>query len=143
MMKRDARTRISPATSSSAVRIVLSVFFYALAAGATARAESPERIDSLCHPWSATPCLVRVAASLRSATSGEPLRGKRLRFVAGNTTLCTSTTDMSGWATCLGVAPSGQSLEETGYRAVFDGDDRYWAESAAVRAGVRRASLSE
>jgi hypothetical protein len=119
-----------------------------LALAAVARAESPdfeptERIDSLCHAWGTIPCLVRVAASLRSATSGGPLTGKRLRFVSGDTVLCSSTTDASGWASCLGVAPSGQSLAESGYRAVFDGDDHYWSESVAVRPGIRHTSFSE
>jgi len=148
MTNRRALTERSLAIPSFVIRVALTMSLFTLAAVATARGESPgfepaERIDSLCHPWSTTPCLVRVAASLRSATSGGPLSGKRVRFVAGNTVLCSSTTDGSGWARCLGVAPSGQSLAETGYRAVFDGDDHYWAESAAVKPGVRRASFSE
>jgi hypothetical protein len=126
----------------SLVATLLSVLLYASASPTVARAESGEflsgqRIDSLCRPSSPLPCLVRVAATLRSATSGGPLPGKQLRFVAGNTLLCTTTTDDSGRAACIGVAPSGQSLAQTGYRAVFAGDDRYWSESAVVRASLR------
>ena len=60
---------------------LLSVFLYAAVPATEARAESGEflpasRIDSLCRPSSPLPCLVRVAATLRSATSGGPLRGK-------------------------------------------------------------------
>ena len=126
---------------------LLSVLLYAAATAPDARAQSGEflpasRIDSMCRPSSPLPCLVRVAATLRSATSGGPLRNKQLRFVAGNTLLCTTTTDDSGRAACVGVAPSGQSLAQTGYRAVFDGDDRYWSESAMVRASVRTTAAN-
>jgi len=126
---------------------LLSVFLYAAAPATETRAESGDflsgqRIDSMCRPSSPLPCLVRVAATLRSATSGGPLRGKQLRFVAGNTLLCTTTTDDSGRAACVGVAPSGQSLAQTGYRAVFDGDGRYWSESAMVRASVRATAAT-
>ena len=126
---------------------LLSAFLYAAAPATEARAESGEflpasRIDSMCRPSSPLPCLVRVAATLHSATSGGPLRGKPIRFVAGNTLLCTTTTDDSGRAACLGVAPSGRSLALTGYRAVFDGDNRYWSESAMVRAGVRTTAAT-
>ena len=127
---------------------LLSVLLYAAAPATEARAESGDflsgqRIDSMCRPSSPLPCLVRVAATLRSATSGGPLRGKPLRFVAGNTLLCTTTTDDSGRAACVGVAPSGQSLAQTGYRAVFDGDGRYWSESAMVRASVRTVATTD
>ena len=134
--------------------VLLSGLLYALASATPARAQSyyagasdpgydMSRIDSLCRPYSPSPCLVRASATLRSATSGGPLWGKRMRFVAGNTVLCTATTDESGRAACLGVAPSGQSLAQTGYRAGFDGDERYWADSAVVRASVRRTAASE
>jgi hypothetical protein len=128
--------------------MLLSGFLYGAALATVAHADSSDllgadRIDSLCHPWSASACLVRMAATLHGATSGGPLRGKRLRFVAGNTLLCTATTDQSGRAACLGVAPSGQSLAQTGYRVVFDGDDHFWSESAFVRAATRSTVTSE
>ncbi|MGH7857264.1 MAG: hypothetical protein ACREQY_08010 [Candidatus Binatia bacterium] len=96
---------------------------------------SRERIESLCHPWTPSPCILRVGGSLRRARSGGPLQGKRLRFLSGETLICTSTTDRSGHASCSGVVPSGRAVAESGYRILFDGDARFTPGSAAGRAG--------
>jgi len=142
---RQHRTFAAPGASSSAESkaavFVLALLYGLLVAPAVhanpVDSQPNQRIDSLCHPWGVLPCLVRVGASLRSAASGDPLAGKHLHFVAGTRPLCSATTDASGRATCLAVAPSGQSLAATGYRAVFDGDDRYWSENAVVKASAR------
>lgn len=88
------------------------------------------RIESICHPWTTSPCILRVAGSLRSARSGSPLQGRSLRFIAGGALICASTTDASGRASCYGVAPSGEQIARSGYRIVFDGDGRLAAGSA-------------
>ncbi|MGH7820499.1 MAG: hypothetical protein ACREQ9_12060, partial [Candidatus Binatia bacterium] len=77
------------------------------------------------------PCILRVGGSLRSARSGGPLEGKRLRFVAGDRLICTSVTDASGHASCAGVVPSGRLVAESGYRILFDGDERFTPGGAA------------
>ena len=87
-------------------------------------------VEAVCHKWTESPCLLRVAGHLRSAETGAPLAGKRLRFVSEGSSICSSTTDRSGRATCLGIVPSGRAVAESGYRIEFDGDGRLLANSA-------------
>src|SRR5882762_3482357 len=72
-----------------------------------------DRIEALCRPQIDSPCIARVSASLRSASSGNPLPGKTLRFVAGDTVICTAVTDAAGTTSCFGVARSGRDLAES------------------------------
>jgi hypothetical protein len=103
--------------------------------------ESPsQRIDALCHSWTASRCIARVGAYLWSATSGALLKGQKLRFVTGSTLICTSFTDASGKASCTGVASSGRELVESGVRVLFEGDGRFTAESAVMKAVFRAGS---
>lgn len=84
-----------------------------------------ENVEVLCHPSATTPCLLRVGGTLHDASSGAPLSGKRLRFIVGDAPICTSTTDASGHASCVGVVPSVQGIADSGYSIVFDGDGRF------------------
>ena len=109
--------------------------FFSCATNATSNVgEGPAaRIESLCHPWTSSPCLLKGAGTVRSERSGEPLVGKRLQFVSGDVVICESTTTSSGYASCIGVAPSGRQVAQAGYRIVFDGDDRFFGASAEGR----------
>jgi hypothetical protein len=132
--------KIERPSSLAGVVALLSCLITAVLAGAETDLPTGSRIDSICHPWSDSPCITRMRASLRGATSGSPLRGKKLRFVSGDMLICSSVTDASGSASCFGVAPSGRALAESGYRIVFDGDDRFTAESVPARVGVSSGS---
>jgi len=123
--------------------LLLAALLLSISASLARAEEDPaERIDSLCHPWTDSRCITRVGAHLWSATTRGPLSEKRLRFVVGTTLICSSVTDASGRASCFGVAPSGRELVESGYRVLFDGDDRFTAESAVMKA-VRRSDSSD
>ena len=93
-------------------------------------APSRLHVEALCHSWTESPCLLRVAGNLRHAETGAPLAGKRLRFVSAGSSICASTTDRDGRASCLGVVPSGRAVAESGYRILFDGDGPFVANSA-------------
>ncbi len=122
--------------AKSLTAVVLAIA--ASIAGAN-RSYAGEGIQSLCQPWIDSPCIARVGASLRSASSGKPLPGKTIRFVAGNTLICSSVTDTSGSTSCFGVAGSGRGLAESGYRIVFEGDDRFAGASVMTRAVIVRS----
>lgn len=100
-----------------------------------------DHVEALCHSWTASPCLLRVAGTLRHAESGAALAGKRLRFVSGENVICSSMTDETGHASCLGIVRSGRTVAESGYRIHFDGDGRFDANSteglSIVRVGSR------
>ena len=88
------------------------------------------RIEAMCRQGVETPCVTRVGGWLKSARSGEPLRGKKLSFVAGDVVICSSLTDESGIASCSGVAPSAVALSTSGYRVLFEGEGVYQPASA-------------
>ena len=93
-------------------------------------------VEALCHSWTESPCLLRVGGWIKSER-GVPLAGKRLRFVSAGRSICSSTTDSYGRASCLGMVESGRTVAESGYRIVFDGDGPLLAESAEGRSIVR------
>lgn len=93
-------------------------------------AAQPQSIQALCRPTVESPCVARVGASLRNASSGQPLPGKTLVFVSKEAVICSSVTDDAGSAACYGVAPSGRDFAEVGYRVVFTGDGHFEAASA-------------
>jgi hypothetical protein len=94
----------------------------------------------------ATPVLARVSlaglqveasstelvATLAERVHGRPLVGSEVRFVAGATQLCTSTTDGEGVARCSLLEPRilVAVAEAQGYEARFDGDSRYGPSSS-------------
>ena len=59
---------------------------------------------------------------------GAPLAGKTVTFSAGNTVLCTATTDAGGVARCTGVVPLLSAILSLGYKATFAGDQLYNAQ---------------
>ncbi len=88
-------------------------------------ADDGERVGALCQSWMESPCILRVAGTLRSASSGDALAGMRLRFVSGGRLICSSVTDESGRASCYGIVGNGRVVAEGGYRIQFDGDDHF------------------
>jgi len=109
---------------------LLGMIFVGIADAEPMQLASNDHIDALCHSWTETPCLLRVGGNLRHQETGQPLVGKRLRFVAGGSTICSATTDLSGRASCVGVVPSGRIVAESGYRILFEGDGPFLANSA-------------
>lgn len=87
--------------------------------------EGGAHIGALCQSWMESPCILRVAGTLRSATSGVALEGMRLRFVSRGEVICSSLTDANGRASCYGIVDNGRTVAERGYRIEFDGDDRF------------------
>jgi hypothetical protein len=119
--------------------IVAGGFFGSAHADGTPIA-GPDHVEGLCHSWTESPCLLRVCGTLHNAQSGSALVGKRLRFVAGGNLICSSTTDETGHASCLGIVQSGRTVAESGYRIHFDGDGRFDAQSAAALSIVKLGS---
>ena len=77
----------------------------------------------LCRPWSQSACLLILKGSLRSASSGAPLAGKLLRFVAHDVPLCEAITDASGRGVCEAILGGGPvAWYPFRWRVVFDGD---------------------
>jgi hypothetical protein len=122
-----------PTVVAPFIGMMLVLFSTVATADTTVPTPLTGRIESLCHSWTESPCIVRLRASLRSERSRSPLVGKLLQFVAGGKAVCTATTDAAGWAACHGVAPSGKILAESGYEVVFPGDGRFAAGSGDFR----------
>lgn len=114
----------------------VAMFLWLAGTACSARAElltvgtPAQAIQALCRPTVESPCVARVGASLRNASSGQPLPGKRLLFISKDSVICSSVTDGAGAASCYGVAPSGRDFAEVGYRVLFPGDGHFEAASA-------------
>ena len=102
--------------------------------------EAPH-VEALCHSWTESPCLLRVAGTLHGEESGDALSGMRLRFVSDGSVICSAVTDETGRASCVGIVVSGRRVAEAGYRIHFDGDGYFDSNSVAgvslVTVGVR------
>jgi len=73
-----------------------------------------------------------MSGSLRSASSGSPLPGKLLKFLARDVALCSAITGNDGRASCEAVLGSDTAWAAFEWRVVFEGDSAFDAgESAA------------
>ena len=120
--------RLSFATTAAALAAFLATGCELLVDTEVAPLPAPppqENVEAFCRPSSMTPCLLRVGGTLHDASSGAPLSGRRLRFVVGDAAICTSTTNESGRASCVGVVLSPKTIPDSGYSVVFDGDERF------------------
>jgi hypothetical protein len=71
-----------------------------------------------------------LSATLRT-TAGAPLAGRVITFSVGGQTVCTATTNASGYASCGGLIPGTLlSILGLGYTASFGGDGSYLPGSA-------------
>jgi len=122
---------------------LVGIIFVAVANAEPIPVSAHDHIEALCHSWTETPCLIRVGGNLRSQETGRPLVGKRLRFVSGGDVICSATTDFSGRASCLGVARSGRTVAESGYRILFDGEGPFLANSAEGLTIVKIGATTE
>lgn len=65
-------------------------------------------------------------ATLTRTSTGTPIAGKSVRFIAGATPACNATTNAQGVASCTFTVFSLLStVLGLGYSAVFDGDGQY------------------
>jgi hypothetical protein len=68
--------------------------------------------------------LLTLSARL-TTSSGAPVAGRILTFVAGTTPVCTAATDATGTATCSNLSAFLRAALALGYNAVFAGDNTY------------------
>jgi hypothetical protein len=117
---------------TAASLIVMSVTVIAETSPLTGVASAADGLP-LCRPWTESACVLVMAGSLKSASSGDPLPGRVLRFFVRDALACSAITGTDGRASCETVVGDGSSGSAFQWRIVFEGDGAFDAAASDER----------